>query len=323
MLFYFLYLVFNIFYNNILYQTMILLKHTFILGCLFIGLINCTTKNFVNEEIEPPIDEFKDYGHPITNKLKIAPRASNALNGTQLIQNITDLDLEEREDYIYKEVKKGNIPDFLRNMLRISSRISINGTFRYISYYALPDYLAIGSDNDYFLCPMTPGLGQKIADELECFLPTRRMVGQIWKAAKVKMEPQPIPPTDKMTTVPVFKQHNSEVWTQRQAGIIKDTLGSLVSGNKKDVIISNLIYRSPEPPRVIIYGWHYPTGKNIQPIYAGHSANYVDYSHGIRLIQNKVYVDDVEMLASEVLRSEEIKSLLSDEGKILKPYYPN
>jgi hypothetical protein len=302
---------------------MILLKHTIILGCLFIGLINCTTKNFVNEEIESPIDEFKDYGHPLTNKLQIAPRESNALNGTQLIQNITDLNLEEREDYIYNEIKKGNIPDFLRNMVRVSARISINGTFRYISYYALPDYLAIGSDNDYFLCPMTPGLGQKIADELECFLPTRRIVDQIWEASRLKMEPQPIPPTDKMTTVPVFKQHKSVVWTQRPASIIKDTLGSLVSGNKKDVIISNLVYRSPEPPRVIIYGWHYPTGKNIQPIYAGHSANYVDYSHGIRLIQNKVYVDDVEMPASEVLKSEEIKSLLSDEGKILKPFYPN
>jgi len=302
---------------------MILLRRIIILGCLFIGLINCTTKNLVNEEIESPIDEFKDYGYPLTNKLNILPRASNALKGTQIIQNITDLSLEEREDYIYKEVKKGNIPDFLRNMVRVSSRMSINGSLRYISYYTLPDYLALGSDDDYFLCPMTPGLGQKIADDLDCFLPTRRMVDQIWEASTLKMEPQPIPPTDKMRTVPVFKQHNSEVWTQRQINIAKDTLGSLVSGNKKDVIISNLIYRSPEPAPVIIYGWHYPTGKNIQPIYAGHSENYVDYSHGIRLIQSKLYVDDVEMLASEVLKSEEIKSLLSDEGKILKPYYPN
>jgi uncharacterized ubiquitin-like protein YukD len=169
---------------------------------------------------------------------------------------------------------------------------------------------------------MTPGLAQKIADKLDCFLPTKKMVDQIWEAAKVKMEPQPIPPTDKMTTVPVFEQHNTLVREQRQTFIKTDTLGTLVSGNKKDVIISNLIYRSPEPRRVIIYGWHDPSGKRIQPVYAGHNENYADYSHGIRLIQNKVYVDAIEMQAAEVLGSEELKSLLSDEGKLLKPYYP-
>ena len=298
-----------------------LLKYSIFLGCLFIGMINCRNKGFVNKNATS-IDEFKGYGHANIKKLNIVPRASNALTGSQIINIITGLTLEEREDFIYKEVKNGNIPDFLRNMVKVSGRTSINGNFKYISYYVLPDYLALGSDEDYFLCPMTPYLAQKLAEEFDCFLPTTKMVDQIWEAAKVKMEPQPIPPTDKMTTVPVFDQHNSDVWVQRSTFMRSDTLGTLVSGNKKDVIISNLIYRSPEPGRVIIYGWHDPSGKNIQPVYAGHNENYVDYSHGIRWIQNKVYVDSIEMLASELLGSEEINSLLSDEGKILKPYYP-
>ena len=301
---------------------MILLRHAFFAGCLVAGLTNCSSKKSVNEDIESPIEEFKDYRYPATSKLQIATRDANALSGTEIIQTITNLGQEEREEFIFDEIIKGNIPNFLRNMIEVSSRTSVNEAFKYISYYVLPDYLALGSNEDYFLCPMTPILGQKIADELNCFLPTRKMVDQIWEASTVKMEPQPIPPSDKMITIPVFKQHNSEVWMQRQKVIITDTLGSLVSGNKKDVIISNLIYSSPEPRRVIIYGWHYRTGKNIQPVYAGHNENYVDYSHGIRLIQSKVFVDDVEMLASEVLKSNEINGLLSDEGKILKPYYP-
>ena len=301
---------------------MILLRDSIFIGCLFIGLTNCTNKKIVNEEIASPSNELKEYGHPNTKELNIVPRDPNALSGTKIISIITDLTIDKREDFIYHEVKNGNIPNFLRNMVRVSNRTSINGTYRYISYYALPDYLAVGSDDDYFLCPMTPGLGQKLADELDCILPTRKIVDQIWKAAEVKMEPQPIPPNDKMITVPVFNQHNSDVRIQRQTFIGTDSLGTLVSGDKKDLIISSLIYRSPEPNRVIIYGWHYPSGKNIQPIYAGHDSNYVDYSHGIRLIQSKVYVDDVEMLASEVLRSEKLMSLLSDEGLIIKPYYP-
>ena len=301
---------------------MIFLRQTIYILCLIIVFTNCTNKNIVSEEVFPVIEEFKEFGHPNTKELNITPRAANAKSGTQIVHIISDLSLEEREDYIYNEVKNGNIPDFSRNMVKVSARTSIKGTFKYINYYVLPDYLALGSDEDYFLCPMTPGLAQKLAEQFDCFLPTRKMVDQIWEAAKVKMEPQPIPPTNKMTTVPVFDQHNSDVRIQRQTFMKSDTLGVLVSGNKKDVIISNLIYRSADPRRVIIYGWHDTSGKNIQPIYAGHSENYVDYSHGIRLIQSKVYVDSIEMSASEVLGSEEIKSLLSDEGKILKPYYP-
>lgn len=297
---------------------MLLLKPVLFIGCLLLVIISFTNQESASEEII----EINRTNQLDTKKLKLVSRASDALTGTQVIQNSINLNLEEREAYFFHEINKGNIPDFQRNMVKVSARVSINGTYRSISYYALPDYLAIGSNEDYFLCPMTPVLGQKIADALDCFLPTKKMVDQIWEASKVKMEPQPIPPSDKMTTVPVFKEHNTMVLTQRQTSIAKDALGSLVSGNKKDVIISNLIYSAPAPRSVIIYGWHDPTGKNIQPRYSGHSEDYVDYSHGIRLIQNKVYVDDTEMLASDVLKSKELNILLSDEGIVIKPYYP-
>jgi len=52
-------------------------------------------------------------------------------------------------------------------------------------YYVLPDYLAVGSDQNYFLCPMTPILAQRIADYAECTLPTRKMVNEIYFQAKV------------------------------------------------------------------------------------------------------------------------------------------
>ena len=296
---------------------MLLLKPILFIGC-FLLVITAS----ISQEVSEEVIEIREFNQLDTRRLDLVSRTSDALTGTQVIQNVINLNIEERENYFFNEIKKGNIPDFLRNMVKVSNKIAINGTYRSISYYVLPDYVAIGSDEDYFLCPMTPVLGQKIADALDCFLPTKKMVDQIWEASKVKMEPQPIPPSDKMTTVPVFKQHNDMVVAQRQSSIIRDTLGSLVSGNKKDVIISNLIYSAPAPRSVIIYGWHDSSGKNIQPIYAGHSEDYVDYSHGIRLIHNKVYVDGVEILVSDVLKSNELHSLLSDEGIIYKPYYP-
>jgi hypothetical protein len=67
----------------------------------------------------------------------------------------------------------------------------------------------------------------------------------------------------------------------------------LISGIKKDVVLSNKVLPHAKPNRVAIYGWHLLDGKPIQPVYAGHVNWYVDYSHGIRLIAQKVKIDGV------------------------------
>jgi hypothetical protein len=94
----------------------------------------------------------------------------------------------------------------------------------------------------------------------------------------------------------------------------------LNAGHKKDVIISNRIYGNSSK-RVVIYGWHYKNGTNIQPVYAGHSETYADYSHGIRLVSDACLINDKSYLISEVLKNPKIAALFSDEGVIRKPYY--
>jgi len=255
--------------------------------------------------------------------LDLPPRNANSQNGSQIISSITNLSLQDRENYIFNEIINGNIPNFLRNLIEIKDSTLINGTYKHISYYAIPDYLALGCDTDYFLCPMTPILAQKIANTLNCTLPTRKMVDKISMAANVKMQPQTITPSAQMVTVPVFAAHDSMVWSQRQTFLPNYPLGYLVDGDKKDVIISNLIYTSQPPRKVVIYGWHYPNGNIIQPMYSGHIDTYADYSHGIRLVQNKVYVDGDTMLATDIMASQTLCDLLSDEGVIATPYYPD
>ena len=257
-------------------------------------------------------------------ELKLRNRSSLALSGSEFSKSIRDdaLSLADREKIIFNEIKSGNIPDFYRTLQEIRDTITVHGNKYTIRYYVLPDFLAIGSNEDYFYCPMKPQLAQKVADLLKCSLPTRKISEQIYRNATVKMVPEPIPPSPQMITISVFEKHNILVNTQRKLSVDQYPLGSLVAGNKKDVIISNKIYNDQGILRVVIYGWHKPDFKAIQPLYNGHNTIHVDYSHGIRMVQKKMWLDGKKTPIMKVLRSETLHPLLSDEGVISYPEYP-
>jgi len=259
----------------------------------------------------------------IGQTLQLPPRSVAALNGADVVTAITPLSLENRELYIFNEIMNGNVPAFSRNMSLVTDSSFIGSAFKVVEYYVIPDYLAIGHDTNYYLCPMTPILGQRLADSTDCMLPTRKMVDQIWANAGLHMNPESIPPSPLMTTVPVMSNHNDMVWIQRQPLLGSSPLGTLVAGNKKDVVISNQIYSLPSPARVLIYGWHYTSGSPIQPLYGGHIDTYADYSHGIRLVQKAMTVDGVPADGPTILGSSTDYMLLSDEGIIPIAYYPD
>lgn len=249
--------------------------------------------------------------------LNLPPRPANAPTGTQFTNIITSLPAptsaaSEREYWIYAQVVSGNVPDFLRTLLPVS--VSYAG--HTAIYHVAPDFLAIGSDEDYFLTPMTPLLAQRLADRLGCSLPTRKMSNQIWTNAAFKMNPVFIPPSAEMITVPIFAQHNEIVRTQRVAFTNTHPLGALVAGNKKDLVISTLIYsnlQAQAPKPAVIFGWHYQSGAPIQPLYNGHEESYADYSHGARLVQMSLTVDGAATTVTNVLTSPALAGLLSDE----------
>jgi hypothetical protein len=188
------------------------------------------------------------------------------------------------------------------------------------TFYATPDYLAIGSDDDYFLIPISPNTGQRIADALHCCLPTPKMVDEIYAAAEVKLAPSPIPPSAAMTTVPVFSNHYATVRAQRAEWLKKHPLGALVAGHQKDVVISARL--ASVPGKVAIYGWHQTNGVPIQPLYLKHTAAWVDYSQCTRLVQQKMTVNGLTETVAEVLADPALASLLSNEGPIPNPRYP-
>ncbi|MFI5150958.1 MAG: T9SS type A sorting domain-containing protein [Bacteroidia bacterium] len=256
--------------------------------------------------------------------LKLPARNPAAMNGTQFVATISgaSLSLTARENMIFTEISNGNIPAFYRNLVPVNSSATISSVTQSVTYYVIPDYLAVGCDSDYFLCPMSPMLATHIADITGCTLPTRKMVNDIYAGATVKLTPKPIPysPTNGMTTVPVWANYNDTVRVERDAVLASHPLGELTGGDKKDVVISNIIYNTPN--RVVIYGWHTSVGNPIQPMTNVHADTYMDYSHGIRLVQDSVIYNGNPTTVKSILQNATLNPLLSDEGAIAQPQYP-
>jgi hypothetical protein len=238
----------------------------------------------------------------------IPPRPPTAIGGRFFLETISDLPPKAREAAIVQEITRGNIPEFLRKFVPI--HVKIDG--HECVYEVMPDYLAVGSDDDFVRLPMTPQSAAAIAEALGCTLPTRKMVNDICARSEVKLEPKPL--TERREALETFAQHNQIIEAQRQG----KPLGALVAGHKKDVVISNRLKEKPN--RVAIYGWHKPDGKPIQPLYVGHVDWYVDYSHGIRLVKKTVVVNGKKRAIDEVLKDPALSALLSDEGPIDASY---
>src|SRR5262245_8522298 len=246
-------------------------------------------------------------------RLTLPPRAADALAGSQFFHQIESLPWKERESAVLKQITDGNIPDFLRSLAPIQVEAADpQGTKHSATYFVTPDYLAIGSNTDFFRIPMTPAAAQKIAKLAGASLITTKISDDIFNAAGLKLEPQPL--TKDRDGAATFYQHHQIIEQQRQGKAPE----LLIAGIKKDVVLTNRLKEKPN--RVAIYGWHYPHGKPIQPLYVGHVDWYVDYSHGIRLISQQMIVDGKPTHVSDVLKDKELRRLLSNEGPIEVEY---
>lgn len=238
--------------------------------------------------------------------LALPPRPPHAITGTTFYKQVDSMKWNTREPIALEEVLSGNVPSFLRKLVPIrTSIIDSNGRRITATYYVTPDYLSIGNNEDFARVPLTPLTAQKIADSLQCFLPTRKMVNDIYHEATVKLEPVPL--YAHRDSAIIFWHHHLIIEGQRKGR------KGLIAGIKKDVVISGKISRDTRPHRVAIYGWHKPDGQPIQPLYTGHVDWYVDYSHGIRLVYRKIKVNKTWMDYTEVLQHPVYKALLCDE----------
>jgi hypothetical protein len=102
-------------------------------------------------------------------------------------------------------------------------------------------------------------------------LPTPALVDAIWKAADLKVEPQPQSP-NRGDDIAQFAEHATAV----EAAVAGRSF-QLLAGTHKDVV------RTAEG--LALYGWHHEDGSVIQPPYGGHAGSWRDYSQGLRLVR--------------------------------------
>lgn len=251
--------------------------------------------------------------------LPLPPRSSSRVSTASFIRQIESLDLAKREQAIASEILAGNVPSAARTLHPITLVYGENRQTNSATIFVTSDYLSIGSDSDFFRTPLTPTTAQRIADELGCTLPTRKMVDAIYAAAALKLTPQPIRPNPAMTSLPVFASHNEIIRTQLLALGASPSSTALIAGHKKDVVITTNLAALIR--NVAIYGWHRTDGVAMQPLYAKHRADWVDYSHGIRLVQQQMILNGQTTSVARVLSDPKLAMLLSDEGVISQSRY--
>ncbi len=232
--------------------------------------------------------------------------AANRITGTVFFKTVAAWKWAARDSLAVQQILAGNIPSFVKKFVAVRSDITDStGTVHHAVFYVAPDYLAVGTDEDWARVPLTPMAAQKIADSFYCFLPTRKMVDLIYLNARVKLEPVPMY---------AFRDSSVTMWQHHLIieGQRKGKKG-LIAGIKKDVVISGKISRDAKPGREAIYGWHQLNGKPIQPLYTGHINWWVDYSHGIRLVYRKIKVDGKEIDYTDLLKDPFLQKLICDE----------
>jgi hypothetical protein len=242
-----------------------------------------------------------------SSKIMQTPVRNSAVTGTSFYKQAAAMDWKSRDSFALKEILAGNIPSFLKKLspVQVSIVDSISGKTIHATYYVTPDYIGIGNDDDWARINITPMTAQQIADSFHCFLPTRKMVNDIYRASAVKLEPVPMYAFRDST--PTMWQHHLIIEGQRKGR------KGLIAGIKKDVVISGKIPRDKRPDRVAIYGWHQLNGQPIQPLYTGHINWWVDYSQGIRLVYWQVKVGKQWMDYTEILKDPVLQKLLCDE----------
>lgn len=236
-------------------------------------------------------------------------KSSNAqISGEQFYETAMTMQWKQRDSFAVATILAGNRPDFMDRLVpvTVTARDTVTGRDLEATYYVTPDYLSVGTKENWARIPLTPIAGQLIADSLHCFLPTRKMVNDIYGAAVVKLAPVPMY-IYRDSTVTMW-QHHLIIEGQRKGR------KGLIAGIKKDVVISDLLTRSSRSNRVAIYGWHKPDGKAIQPLYTGHVDWYADYSHGIRLVYRNIKVNGRWMDYTAVMADPALKKLLTDEA---------
>ncbi len=246
--------------------------------------------------------------------LDLPARTPGAETGSAFLERTEGLGRAAMDEAVAQAILEGNVPDYLRTLAPI--RLEARGLVA--TLHVACDYLAIGSDDDFVRMPMTAAAAQRIANRLGATLPTPKLVDTIYEHAEVRLPPSFIEGGPTEGTLADYALHHRKLETHRLRG--GHPLGVLTAGHKKDIVLCERLVERPD--RVAIYGWHRRAGDVIQPVSTLHSCRYADYSHGVRLVDQRLEVGGELLRLSDALRDPEWAWLLSSEGPLSVTAYP-
>lgn len=187
------------------------------------------------------------------------------------------------------------------------------------------DVLAIGEPGDHLRLPLTPRPAQRIANAFGMLLPTQKIATEIGLRAPVRLTPQPMAP-NRGANLQQYADHDAAI--EGQLAHLSNRGAGIVTGHKKDVVVGKLV--RPDRPGPVIWGWFWPddpavhgpymtdnlrAGNPIQPYSDAHTTqDFVDYSHGERLVSGDATLDGAPVKLAAILTDPALAWLASDEG---------
>ena len=178
---------------------------------------------------------------------------------------------------------------------------------------AMPDYLAVGSDDDFVRMPMTPQTAQQIADQFGCTLPTRKIVDAIDARRNCTSSPAPSPRTARPS-----KRFSSTMKSSKSSGAANRSACSSPASRKT----SSLRHESSKSPSA----WRSTAGGNsngqpIQPLTIVHWDSTSTTATAPGWSSTKSTSTAKKSPSPTCLADPERCGLVSDEGPMKPPRY--
>jgi hypothetical protein len=293
----------------------------------------------------------------------IPPRPEKALSGSDFMKTIDGVEGAERERLILEQLQQGNIPDFLRDFQRVNvTFIGAEDKMEHkATFFVMPDCLAIGSNEDHVLIPMTPRTAEAFAAANGLTLPTAKMVDDTFKNADVQIttDPRSTDSRENLTRQywrdnpraqddsSSYAEHDQAIQDRYQAEMQRRSDADyeetphtgnnppvapgrgegpvlLTAGHKKELVLADASHFGKGEAgngELAFYGFYKDDGTPIQGsggiAQTAHDPNFVDYSHGARMVDQYVWIDgNKKMKLTDAVADPNFYKAFSNEGQM-------
>ena len=275
------------------------------------------------------------------------------MTGSEFLAQMKDVRIPMLSKLGLAEMLKGNMPPFLDQRIACHTEAVIDGGYYKLTYYVKPNYLAIGTDADFILWPLSIIDLQNFCDAFvmtaasdptdkssKYFIPPKKIVFNNWLASTCKIPPQALGASDQMTWPVKIGEEQARI----NAAMIKAGCQITDFSRAKKAYISapNMANTGGPTKEGVLHftGWYgtqqiIPNERKVgewngQTVYGvqggddtgGHEASYADYSHGCDVVYYDCDVNGMAFEFDQICTHPKLHVLVSDQGPF-NPRFPN